>query len=206
MDFKAWFRKTLEHEGGFVNDPDDQGGATNHGITQQSYSEFIGRSVTIDEIETMSLQQAEEFYLQLFGSLGMANIPNSCQRGYSDAAVNLGKGGASRVVQMACNTKLNPGNKDNWIDVDGAIGSGSRAAIADSGLSYWDWYAELAVWYANLVLKGCGFGNERTTQHKFQRGWFRRMHQNLVQDRLAEMSIEELEQVIEQKRADIEQD
>ena len=106
---------------------------------------------------------------------------------------------------MACNTKLNPGDKESWIGVDGAIGSGSRAAIAEAGLTFWDWYAELGVWYANLVLKGCGFGNERTTQHKFQRGWYRRMLSNFFEDKIDEMSIEDLEEIIEKKREEEEE-
>ena len=34
--FESWFDRTIEHEGGFVNDPDDKGGATNYGITQDT--------------------------------------------------------------------------------------------------------------------------------------------------------------------------
>ena len=73
MDFEAWLAQTLEHEGGFVNDPDDKGGATNFGITQKSYSEFKKRSVTIDEVETMSEEDAGEFYLDFWNNLGCAS-------------------------------------------------------------------------------------------------------------------------------------
>ena len=36
--FEDIIKVVLHAEGGFVNDPDDKGGATNHGVTQQSYS------------------------------------------------------------------------------------------------------------------------------------------------------------------------
>lgn len=42
--FKDYFRVLLKHEGGFVNDPDDLGGATNKGITYktlQAYSKKL---------------------------------------------------------------------------------------------------------------------------------------------------------------------
>ena len=198
--FESWFERTIEHEGGFVNDPDDKGGATNFGITQESFSEFKGRKVTVDEIEGMTLDEAREFYLDFFGKLGVSNVPASLVRGYSDAAVNLGRGGASKVVQMACNTRLNPGNSEEWIDVDGAVGAGTRRAIDSANLTYWDWYAELSMWYANLILKGSRFSNERTNQHRFQRGWFRRLLTNFFDDRIDEMSIEELEEILEKKK------
>ncbi len=200
MDFQTWFEATIAHEGGFVFDPDDKGGATNFGITQSSYSEFKNRKVTVDEIQNMGLEQAKEFYQNLFATLGLNAIPSSCQRGYSDAVVNLGKGGASKVIQMATNTKLRPTNSDDWIDVDGIIGSGSRQAIQEAKLNFWDFYAELGIWYANLILKGCGFGNPRTEQNKFARGWYKRLLENFFQDRLDEMSSQELEQILVRKK------
>ena len=48
--FEDIIKVVLHAEGGFVNDPDDKGGATNHGVTQQSYSKFLGREATIDDV------------------------------------------------------------------------------------------------------------------------------------------------------------
>ena len=199
--FESWFERTIEHEGGFVNDPDDKGGATNFGITQETYSEFKERKVTVDEVENMTIEDAKEFYLDFFNKLGVNNVPKSLHRGYSDAAVNLGRGGATKVMQMACNTKLMAGDSDGWIDVDGAVGPGTRTAIEDSNLTYWDWYSELSMWYANLVLKGSRFSNERTSQHRFQRGWFRRLLTNFFDDRIDVMSVLELEEILEKKKS-----
>ena len=184
MDFESWLTQTLEHEGGFVNDPDDKGGATNFGITQKSYSEFKDRSVTIDEIETMTVEDAGEFYLDYWNKLGLDNVPEAIRPLYIDAAVNLGRGGASRVMQMACNTKLNPTKDEDedafdWIDVDGVPGRGTRAALDDANLTIFDYFAELSVWYSNLVLRGCSFDAERTNQNRFLRGWMRRLGTNL---------------------------
>jgi len=35
--FAACLERVLRHEGGFVNHPEDPGGATNMGVTQQTY-------------------------------------------------------------------------------------------------------------------------------------------------------------------------
>ena len=134
MSFESWFEQTLEHEGGFVNAPDDKGGATNFGITKESYSEFKDRRVTASEIEAMTVEDARDFYLEFWNNLGLSNVPSAIRPLYLDAAVNMGKGGASKVMQMACNTKLNPTNASGeddfkWIDVDGVPGSGTREAL-----------------------------------------------------------------------------
>ena len=41
----------LEHEGGYVDDPDDRGGATNWGVTQAVYENFVGYKCDKEEIK-----------------------------------------------------------------------------------------------------------------------------------------------------------
>jgi len=45
--------KVLRTEGGFVNNPSDRGGATNYGITMATYSVFLGRQATLQEMIDM---------------------------------------------------------------------------------------------------------------------------------------------------------
>jgi lysozyme family protein len=179
MEFQEWFERTIAHEGGFVFDPADKGGATSMGITQESYSEFKDRKVTVDEMENMSLDDAREFYEDYWSKLGMEGLPEAIIPFYSDAAVNLGRGGATKVIQMALNTKNNIDGPDEegWVDVDGLRGSGTNQAIAAARLSAEDYLAELMVWYANLVLDGCRYTG-RTNQNRFIRGWTRRLLEN----------------------------
>lgn len=65
-NFSKAVEKVLEHEGGFVNHPDDTGGATNWGITQKTYEQFIGRPVTVEEIRRMPKGNAVAIYKEKY--------------------------------------------------------------------------------------------------------------------------------------------
>ena len=41
----------LKAEGGYVDDPRDNGGATNMGVTKKTYENWVGREVTKEEIK-----------------------------------------------------------------------------------------------------------------------------------------------------------
>jgi lysozyme family protein len=53
QNFEQCLEWLLEHEGGFVDHPDDPGGMTNKGITANTYqkwlSETLGNDATVDE-------------------------------------------------------------------------------------------------------------------------------------------------------------
>ena len=48
INFAEALGLTLRHEGGFVNNPKDPGGATNKGVTLATFSLFLGRQATVD--------------------------------------------------------------------------------------------------------------------------------------------------------------
>ena len=52
----------LEHEGGYVNHPDDPGGRTNKGITQKVYEKYLGRSVTEKEMKNINIEDVKIIY------------------------------------------------------------------------------------------------------------------------------------------------
>ena len=159
----------LEHEGGYVDDPDDRGGATNWGVTQAVYEDFVGYKCDKEEIKNMDEDTAKEIYYEKFWKPSRADkLPTEVRETYFDMVVNHGQGGAVKILQQACNNKRKP---ENYIAVDGGIGPNTIRAAAN--LKNWELQVERSGYYWNLVFKGSKY-TQRTTQVKFIRGWIRR--------------------------------
>ena len=159
----------LEHEGGYVDDPDDRGGATNWGVTQAVYENFVGYKCDKEEIKNMDEDTAKEIYYEKFWKPSRADkLPAEVRETYFDMVVNHGQGGAVKILQQACNNKRKP---ENYIDLDGGIGPNTIRAAKN--LKNWELQVERSGYYWNLVFKGSKY-TQRTTQVKFIRGWIRR--------------------------------
>jgi len=94
----------VAREGGFVNDPDDPGGATNHGVTIHTLRR-LGIDVTGDsridvaDAKALTRAQAVEIYLEhYFKRPGIAGLPEVLQASVFDMYVNAG-GNAVKVLQ-----------------------------------------------------------------------------------------------------------
>lgn len=112
----------LRWEGGFVNHPNDPGGATNKGVTQRVYDNWRGRNGqarqdvrNIDDDEVHAIYESDYW------------LPPRCDQLDSpldqvqfDTAVNMGVGRAARFLQQAVGA-----------DVDGAIGKDTLQCVAD---------------------------------------------------------------------------
>ena len=124
----------LEHEGGYVDDPDDRGGATNWGVTQAVYENFVGYKCDKEEIKNMDEETAKEIYHEKFWKPSRADkLPAEVRETYFDMVVNHGQGGAVKILQQACNNKRKP---ENYIDLDGGIGPNTIRAAKN--LKNWD--------------------------------------------------------------------
>lgn len=53
-------------EGGFVNHPNDPGGATNFGITIGTLSRWRGHSVTVDDVRNLTREEANQIYREYY--------------------------------------------------------------------------------------------------------------------------------------------
>jgi lysozyme family protein len=111
-------RKILEHEGGYVNHPDDPGGATNKGITIATFRSFIKRDGTIADLKALTTQQAVDVYkAQYWDAVRADDLPSGVDYSVADFAVNSGPSRAAKYLQAALG-----------VTQDGAIGPQTIAA------------------------------------------------------------------------------
>ena len=61
-NFDKCLSMLLHHEGGFVDHPDDPGGATNLGVTQKVYEEWVGHKVTIEDMKNLDFTKVGPIY------------------------------------------------------------------------------------------------------------------------------------------------
>ena len=168
-EFDDIIQVVLKHEGGYVDDPDDRGGATNWGVTQAVYEDYVGYKCDKEEIRNMTQEVAEEIYYEKYWKPSKADkLPEEIRQTYFDMCVNRGQGGAVKILQQACNNKRKP---ENYIDVDGGIGPNTIRAAKN--LKDWELRVERSGFYWNLVYDGARY-TKRTSQVKFIRGWIRR--------------------------------
>jgi len=111
----------VAREGGYVNDHDDPGGATNHGVTIGTLRRLgidVNRDTRIDvaDVKALTRKQAVEIYLKhYFEGPGIAALPEALQASVFDMYVNAG-GNAVKILQRLLNDMGFP------CDPDGAIG------------------------------------------------------------------------------------
>ncbi|SPM44721.1 Uncharacterised protein [Orientia tsutsugamushi] len=85
----------LSHEGGYSDDPDDDGGETKFGISKRSYPHV--------DVDALTVEQAKNIYKcdfwepQLYKDIKDVNFATKV----FDLAVNMGSNWAHRLVQRA---------------------------------------------------------------------------------------------------------
>lgn len=120
-DVRQIAEEIVAREGGYVNDPDDPGGATNHGVTIGTLRRLgidVNRDTRIDvaDVKALSRKQAVEIYLKhYFEGPGIAALPEALQASVFDMYVNAG-GNAVKILQRLLSDMGFP------CDPDGAVG------------------------------------------------------------------------------------
>ncbi len=111
----------VAREGGFVNDPDDPGGATKHGVTLNTLRRLgidITRDTRIDvaDVRALTVVQAVDIYVEhYFRRTGIGALPEILQASVFDMYVNAGAN-AVKVLQRLLTSMGFP------CDADGQIG------------------------------------------------------------------------------------
>ncbi|NUB43250.1 peptidoglycan-binding protein [Fertoebacter nigrum] len=97
-------REIVAREGGFVNDPDDPGGATKYGVTIHTMRRLgldltgDGR-VTVADVQRLSRAQAEAIFIEHYHTRpGIGRLPEPLQPGVFDMYVNAGSS-AVKILQ-----------------------------------------------------------------------------------------------------------
>ena len=125
----------VAREGGFVNDPDDPGGATNYGVTIHTMRRLgldLDRNGKVDarDVKRLSRTQAVEIFLKHYFEVpGIGRLPENLQASVFDMYVNAG-GNAVTILQRLL------GEMGYAVNVDGAIGpqtaKAARSAAEDA--------------------------------------------------------------------------
>lgn len=110
----------LKEEGGFVNDPDDSGGATNRGVTQKVYDSFrLLAQSSNQSVKFINDEEVYEIYFNHYWNLGKCDkmcFPLNLV--HMDSCVQHGVEQANKLLQRSLD-----------VEEDGSIGPQTRAAI-----------------------------------------------------------------------------
>lgn len=93
----------LPHEGGFVNNPNDPGGATNLGITQKVYDAYrTGLSLPTQSVKAIQMEEAIAIYRNQYWDPSWEALGLPLAACCMDTAVNMGPKRARYFLQQ-CN-------------------------------------------------------------------------------------------------------
>lgn len=154
-------------EGGYVDDPDDAGGATNMGITQATLDRAAARGVAAAaDVRDLTRDEAAAIYRAFYWDrYGCGRIVWPASLAVFDTAVQHGR--AALLIQRAL---CDVGER---VIIDGLWGPRTAAAAERAARRDAEYLAERivfqrAAYYGRIV-------RNRPSQEKFRRGWFNRL-------------------------------
>ena len=150
-----------------MNDSYDRGGATNYGITQSTYSQWLGRRASVAEIRAMNVDTAKEIYLNYYYKPRINGLPVPTQPQIFYCAINHGSRRAIKFVQTVCNLAgFGP------VEIDGVNGPLTMGAVDIAfeimGNYFINAIADERISFFNAIIK------KDSSQERFIDGWLKR--------------------------------
>lgn len=173
----------VAREGGFVNDPDDPGGATNFGVTIHTLRrlglDLTGDGVVgVDDVRALSREQAVDIFItHYFERPRIAGMPDALQPSLFDMYVNAGAN-AVKILQRLLR------DMGFEVAVDGAIGpqtigAADKAAVPD-GVALRDAYGVARRnYYFRLADRRVASRKYARTRAGTKGGWIKRAEEFL---------------------------
>jgi lysozyme family protein len=158
QNFEFSLNHVLKHEGGWSDHPKDPGGATMKGVTLATYSDWLGRPASKDELRNISDEHLRDIYkTRYWDAVRGDDLPSGLDYVVFDMAVNSGPGRAARMLQSAVGATP-----------DGAIGPKTLVAVQAHGAE-----ALIAVFQRSRQ----HFLEALPTFATFGKGWTRRVNE-----------------------------
>jgi lysozyme family protein len=123
-EFERALSRVLVHEGGYVNHPQDPGGATNRGVTQRVYDAYRQRNgLPVQSVRGITMTEVEAIYRSAYWSLAKCDmLPVGVSYVVFDGAVNSGVAQSIKWLQRALG-----------VTADGVVGNATLAAVHNYG-------------------------------------------------------------------------
>lgn len=151
---------TVKWEGGYVNNPADPGGATNHGITQRVYDAYRKKNeLPLQPVLEIASKEYMDIYHANYWLVGDCDqLPPLVDAAHFDTCVNLGPFHAAKLLQEALS-----------VNIDGVLGPQTLSAANN---------ADAKKTAAKICDERIAFRHERVaenpTQQVFLQGWLNR--------------------------------
>jgi lysozyme family protein len=157
--FRKALEKTLHHEGGLSDHPQDRGGRTNYGVTQKTYDAF--RRTTGKPLRTVDLIEDHEitaiYYDNYWTPCACEALPDRLSECVFDMAVNSGPWNAKLTLQRAV-----------MVRADGVIGPVTLRAIKETPDVVLRFLKRRGAFIQEIIMT-------RPTQVAFLEGWINRL-------------------------------
>ena len=168
-DFQAALQKTLTHEGGYQNNPEDSGNwynginyGTKYGITPRDVANYFPSLISDpDCVRNLTVEQAGVIYKAGYWKDLYSQISDQLlAEKLFDSGVLFGVGTAVKLLQISMQNEIG-------LVSDGAFGPNTLAAVNSNG--------DLAQYRTVLINHVMGIINASPSQAEFVKGWLARI-------------------------------